>query len=274
MSKQLRYIIVFLFIVVIAAAQTANAQSISVELAEKTPPADPGDPTWQDPPNAPPPPSVPMDCGGYFACFCQVCCPDKPEPCYMRTQPPRCKQPSARAALQLQAMSCSNCPTASRTPATVSAMSLGCRLERSRDTVRDASYDRTYSDLAAVPSCFASKYGHVMSSITSALEPDDSKQQWTGWHCSLWHVFGMIWRGFLGDPQLTDATPWLRILPRHLLVHGRELSLGNTRCRHSDLRLRRSRQESHFTSLGRGRFFRRRHDGRSFLNRRSAAGGL
>ena len=36
----------FLFIVVIAAAQTANTQSISVELAEKTPPVeDPGDPT-------------------------------------------------------------------------------------------------------------------------------------------------------------------------------------------------------------------------------------
>ena len=44
MSKPLRYIM-FLFIVVIAAAQTANAQSVSVELAEKTPPADPGDPT-------------------------------------------------------------------------------------------------------------------------------------------------------------------------------------------------------------------------------------
>ena len=44
MSKQLRYIL-FLFMVVIAAVQTANAQSISVELAEKTPPVeDPGDP--------------------------------------------------------------------------------------------------------------------------------------------------------------------------------------------------------------------------------------
>ena len=38
MSKQLRYI-ASLLIVVIVAAQTANVQSISVELAEKTPPA-------------------------------------------------------------------------------------------------------------------------------------------------------------------------------------------------------------------------------------------
>ena len=38
MSKQLKYIIVLLFMVILAAAQTANAQSISVELAEKTPP--------------------------------------------------------------------------------------------------------------------------------------------------------------------------------------------------------------------------------------------
>ena len=44
MSEQLKYIIVLLFMVILAAAQTANAQSISVELAEKTPPADPGDP--------------------------------------------------------------------------------------------------------------------------------------------------------------------------------------------------------------------------------------
>ena len=42
MSKHLIYI-ALLFIVVIAAAQTAIAKSISVELAEKTPPADPDD---------------------------------------------------------------------------------------------------------------------------------------------------------------------------------------------------------------------------------------
>ena len=39
MSRQMRHL-VFLFIVVIAAAQTAIAQSISVELAENTPPVD------------------------------------------------------------------------------------------------------------------------------------------------------------------------------------------------------------------------------------------
>ena len=45
MSRQLRYI-AFLFLVVLAAAQTANTQSISVELAERTPPVeDLGDPT-------------------------------------------------------------------------------------------------------------------------------------------------------------------------------------------------------------------------------------
>ena len=43
MSQQLKYIVALLFMVTLAAAQTANAQSISVELAEKTPPADPGD---------------------------------------------------------------------------------------------------------------------------------------------------------------------------------------------------------------------------------------
>ena len=47
MSKQLRYII-FLFIVVIAAAQTAIADPVAVELAERTSPADPGDPTQSD----------------------------------------------------------------------------------------------------------------------------------------------------------------------------------------------------------------------------------
>ena len=50
MSKQLQYIVVLLFMVPLAAAQTANAQSITVELAEKTPPADPGDPTMPGPP--------------------------------------------------------------------------------------------------------------------------------------------------------------------------------------------------------------------------------
>ncbi len=45
MSRQLQYIVVLLFMVTLAAAQTAIAQSISVELAEKTPPVDPGDPT-------------------------------------------------------------------------------------------------------------------------------------------------------------------------------------------------------------------------------------
>ena len=46
MSKQLTYIIVLLFMVTLAAAETANAKSISVELAERTPPVeDPGDPT-------------------------------------------------------------------------------------------------------------------------------------------------------------------------------------------------------------------------------------
>ena len=51
MSTQLKYIIVLLFMVTLAAAQTANAQSITVDLAEKTPPVDlvegldPGDPT-------------------------------------------------------------------------------------------------------------------------------------------------------------------------------------------------------------------------------------
>jgi hypothetical protein len=49
MSKHLIYI-ALLFIVVIAAVQTTNAQSISVELAEKTPPVDPGDPTLAGPP--------------------------------------------------------------------------------------------------------------------------------------------------------------------------------------------------------------------------------
>ena len=44
MRKQLRYIL-FLFIVVIAAAQTALADPVAVDLAERTPPGYPGDPT-------------------------------------------------------------------------------------------------------------------------------------------------------------------------------------------------------------------------------------
>ena len=43
MNKHLIYI-VSLFIVVIAAGQTAIADPVTVELAEKTPPADLGDP--------------------------------------------------------------------------------------------------------------------------------------------------------------------------------------------------------------------------------------
>ena len=50
MSKHLIYIVVSLFIVVIAAAQTAIADSVTVELAERTPPADPGDPILSAPP--------------------------------------------------------------------------------------------------------------------------------------------------------------------------------------------------------------------------------
>ena len=42
MNKQLKYIIVFLFMVTLAAAQTAIADPVTVELAEGTPPADPG----------------------------------------------------------------------------------------------------------------------------------------------------------------------------------------------------------------------------------------
>ena len=53
MSIHLKCIIVLLFMVTVAAAQMANAQSISVELAEKTPPVDPGDPTMTLP--EPPP---------------------------------------------------------------------------------------------------------------------------------------------------------------------------------------------------------------------------
>ena len=41
MSKQLQYIIVLLFMVTIAAAQTAIADPVLVDLAEKTPPLDP-----------------------------------------------------------------------------------------------------------------------------------------------------------------------------------------------------------------------------------------
>jgi len=43
MSKQQTYIIVLLFMVTLAAAQTAIADPVNVELAERTPPADPGD---------------------------------------------------------------------------------------------------------------------------------------------------------------------------------------------------------------------------------------
>ena len=50
MSKHLTYVVVSLFLVVIVAAQTAIADSVTVELAEKTPPADPGDPTLAAPP--------------------------------------------------------------------------------------------------------------------------------------------------------------------------------------------------------------------------------
>ena len=50
MSKHLTYVVVSLFLVVIVAAQTAIADSVTVELAEKTPPADLGDPILSAPP--------------------------------------------------------------------------------------------------------------------------------------------------------------------------------------------------------------------------------
>ena len=95
---RLQYSIISLFILVIAAAQTAIADPPTAELAEKTPPADPGYPALAGPP---PTPCVPIDCGGYFACFCQSVVRIVPSLVHMQRLP-CCKQPSARAAPWLQ----------------------------------------------------------------------------------------------------------------------------------------------------------------------------
>ena len=216
MSKHLIYI-VSLFIAAVVAAQTASAAPhhrtrvpqppitvpqppITVALAEKTPEdfaqgQDPSDPTTE-----PLPPCVPMDCGGYFACFCQVCCPDKPAPCYYADTTSGLQTAFSTGCTTAPGNSCSNCPGA---PPPNPQCLWAVAFEDNAPLYEGALESHTYSDLAAVPSCFANHFGPLCGTHVS-LEPDDSKQQWA--NCDLVMNNSDDLGAFLGDPQLTHAT--------------------------------------------------------------------
>ena len=59
-----------------AAGQGTQPIAAQVEAARLTTPV-------SAPPPQPDPGCVPLDCGGYFACTCQVCCTNQPATCYM-----------------------------------------------------------------------------------------------------------------------------------------------------------------------------------------------
>ena len=213
MSRQLRFI-VSLLLVAIAAAQTANAQPISVELAEKTPPADPGDliPPTTTTTTTTIPACNPIDCGGYFSCFCQVCCPDKPEPCYYVDTTSALETAFSAGCTTAPNNSCGNCstPVGTGSPAPQCLWVAAWQQYPSEDSEQSPLNQFTYSNFTPIPSCFADKWGAICGVHDYAnANQYDIFMQWAG--CGYvddgdFQTGSDVLGAFLGDPQLAHAT--------------------------------------------------------------------
>ena len=84
---------------------------LKVDLAEKTPPVVAG-----PPPTPTPTPCVPIDCGGYFACSCQVCCANSPEPCYQTERSSVLQAALDAGCTVAPGNDCNTCPAAALPP--------------------------------------------------------------------------------------------------------------------------------------------------------------
>ena len=154
MRQQLKYIVVLLFMVTLAAAQTAIADPVTVELAENNPPADPGDP--------PPPlaPSPLINCNGYFDLSCQVCCPETFQPCSAVT-----------SSSVLQTLISAGCSFASGNDCG------GCAAPPSQACIWMAEtytpyvhyLDPTYAERRDVPSCFVNYFDPLCQSSYDSI---------------------------------------------------------------------------------------------------------
>ena len=199
MSKHLQCTIVLLFMVILATAQTAIADSVTVELAEKTPPADSGDPTMA---LTPIPACVPIDCGGYYACSCQVCCPSGPQPCFQTESSDVVQAILGWGCTLAPGNSCNNCPTPAPTGNGQSCVWVsvwGYNLDEFFSNVQLPMG----SDQAAVPGCFVSKWDPDCSfrfELYGSDVPDSLE------------IFGDCSDAvadlgtFLGDPEMTQGT--------------------------------------------------------------------
>ena len=118
MSKQLRYIIILLFIVVIAAAQTANAQpqylwSWPKKLLKTWPKGRIQVIRHQSLLR----PAFPWTAAAISPASAKSVVQISPSLVSMRTRLPRCKQPSDAGCTTAPSNSCSNCPTPTGAPA-------------------------------------------------------------------------------------------------------------------------------------------------------------